>query len=201
MGFAGRVSRTFLVAIALAGAVPALAQFSDSYNFLKAVRDADGTKAMTYLNKPGAPVLNARDGSTGEGALHIVVKRHDETWLAVLLARGAQTEARDRDGNTPLLVATQLADVESARLLLQSGAKANATNTRGETPLIVAVQHRDLPSIRLLLAGGADPKIADTIAGKNARDYAAEDSRGTAIAKLLDDAKPKLPSNVAGPVR
>jgi len=50
--------------LALACATPAMAQFSDSYNFLKAVRESDGDEAMKYLNKPGAPVLNTRDPST-----------------------------------------------------------------------------------------------------------------------------------------
>ena len=71
MGRKGRVSRAMLVGLVLACAAPATAQFSDSYNFLKAVREANGDEAMKYLNKPGAPVLNTRDPSTGETALHI----------------------------------------------------------------------------------------------------------------------------------
>ena len=201
MGGRSGIARAGLtLAAACALAVPAVAQFSDSFNFIKAVRDGDGEKVMTYLNKPGQPVLNTRDGSTGETVLHIVVKKHDQTWLAFLLSRGAQTELRDREGNTPLLTAVHISDAESARMLLQYGAKVNATNGRGETPLVVAVQQRDLPSIRLLVTNGADPKIADTMAGKNARDYASEDNRGTAILRILDEAKPK-PSTVVGPVQ
>lgn len=201
MGAVRGISRTTAAAIvaALALAAPASAQFSEGYNFLKAVRDGDGTKAMEFLNKPGAPALNARDNTSGESALHIVIKRHDQGWLGFLLSRGAQVEAKDRAGNTPLITAVQLSDPESVRALLQYGAKVNATNASGETPIIIAVQRRDLPSIRLLIQNGADPKIADHVAGKNARDYAAEDARGTATLKVLDEAKPK-PTITMGPM-
>ncbi len=202
MGSVRGNSRTMAAAafVALAFAAPAFAQFSDSYNFIKAVRDADGAKAMEFLNKPGAPALNTRDNTTGETALHVVVKRHDETWLNYLLSLGANTELKDRDGNTPLMTAAQLSDSESIRALLQYGARVNTTNSGGETPLIVSVQRRDLPSIRLLIQNGADPKIADHVAGKNARDYASEDPRGSAALKILEDAKPKAAA-VMGPVK
>jgi len=201
MGIGRGFSRIVLAAATLALAMPAAAQFSDSYSFLKAVKDADGEKAMTYLDKPGQPVLNARDSGTGDTALHIVIRRHDMTWLGFLIGRGAQTELRDRDGNTPLMTAVQLSDAAATRLLLQAGAKPNAANSRGETPLIIAVQHRDLPIIRMLLAEGADPKIPDTIAGKSAHDYAAEDRRSDTVLKLLDETKPKPAKVISGPVR
>lgn len=187
---------------AIALSAPALAQFSESYQFMQAVKDRDGDKLMTFLNKPGQPTLNARDGASGDAALHILVRRHDTAWLGFLLARGAQVDIRDKNGNTPLMLAAQTSDPDSMRLLLLARAGVNATNSSGETPLIAAVQRRDLVSIRQLLAAGADPKIADTIAGKSARDYAAEDNRGAAVVKLLDDAKPKpagTASQISGP--
>ena len=186
--------------IALA-AGPAAAQFSDSFNFIKAVKDANGSDAMTYLNKPGQPVLNARDGESGGTALHIVTRRHDATWLSFLLARGADTALRDKQGLTPLLIAAQGSDVASATLLLQAGANVNAIDTNGETPLILAVHNRDLPMTRLLLTNRANPDTADTIAGKSARDYAQEDRRGTALVKMFDEAKAKPPTRVMGPTR
>ena len=190
------------VALSVALATPAVAQFSDSYQFMQAVKDRDGDKLMTFLNKPGQPTLNARDGASGDGALHVLVRRHDTAWLGFLLARGAQVDIRDKNGNTPLMLAAQTSDPDSMRLLLLARAGVNVANSSGETPLIAAVQRRDLVSVRQLLAAGADPKIADTIAGKSARDYAAEDSRGAAVAKLLDDAKPKpagAAAQISGP--
>jgi ankyrin repeat protein len=191
-----------LAAAGLLAAAPASAQFSDSYSFLKAVRDADPAETQKYLDKPGAPAVNSRDPATGETALHILVKRHDTAWMPSLLAHGAQTETRDKTGATPLMTAATLSDPDAVRLLLQYHANANAADAQGETPLIVAVQHRDLPTIRLLVAAGANPRQADRLAGKSARDYAAEDSRGGgAVLKLLDQSKPAAgTAGIAGPV-
>jgi uncharacterized protein len=197
----GRVSKVVLSGLALATAGPAVAQFSDSYTFLKAVRDSDGTKAMELLDKTGNPVLNTRDPSTGETALHIVIKQHNDTWLAFLLNKGAQTDLRDRDGNTPLHLAALAADGQAVGYLLAAKAKVDATNNSGETPLILAVHARDVAVVRQLIAAGANPKINDTIAGKSAADYAAEDSRGQVIAKLLAEAKPAPAKVLSGPVR
>jgi ankyrin repeat protein len=176
----------------------ASAQFSDSYNFLKAVRDRDGSKATDLLSKPGTVIIDTRDVSTGETALHIVVKRRDATWLAFLLARGAKADIRDRDGNTPLISATQIGFVEAADMLLKRRAQVDATNGQGETALILAVQQRDLAMVRLLLAAGANPARTDRAAGMSALDYARRDTRAAVILKLLEETKPAKP--VAGPM-
>jgi ankyrin repeat protein len=200
MGPKGGVSRAILCGLALACAAPATAQFSDSYNFLKAVREADGDKAMEYLNKPGAPVLNTRDRTTGETALHISVKQHQDSWVGFLLNKGANPDIRDNDGNTPLHYAALFGDITAMNYLVGMNAKVNQPNSRGETPLILAVHRRDPLLVRALMDAGADPKIADSMAGKSALDYAKDDPRGTAILKLLQDAKPATKKNVAGPV-
>ncbi|MDO6415990.1 ankyrin repeat domain-containing protein [Sphingomonas sp. BIUV-7] len=203
MGVRNRFAMIAAGAIGLALAMPASAQFSDSFSFLKAVKDRDGDKAMPLINKPGAPVLNTRDPNTGETALHIVTRAHDMTWLGFLLGRGASTEIKDKQGMTPLLAAAQTGDADATRLLLSAGANANAIDNSGETSLIFAVRNRDLAVGRLLMTAGANPDARDTIAGKSARDYATEDRRGTAMLKLLDEAKPAKAANgkISGPVR
>lgn len=188
-----------LVAAMLLGA-PAHAQFSDSYKFLKAVRDRDGAKVTEVIDVPGSTIINTRDYGTGEAALHIVVKRRDATWLAFLLAKGAKADIRDNEGNTPLIHAAQLGFVEGVQTLAGQGAGVNIANSRGETPLILAVHNRDIATVRALLAAGANPLLPDRIAGKSARDYAAEDRRSAALLKLIDEAKPAKPAGrIAGP--
>lgn len=201
MGVCVRFSMVAGVALGLVSAMPAAAQFSDSYSFLQGVKDRDGAKVMPFLDKPGSPVLNTRDSSTGETALHIVVKRHDTEWVNFLLYRGASTELKDRSGNTPLMLAAATGDIASANYLITYSANVNTINSSGETPLILAVHRRDIDMIHALIAAGADPAIRDTIAGKSANDYAAEDKRGTAIARALAEAKPKTATNkkIAGP--
>ena len=170
-----------IAAAAISFAAPAAAQFSDSYNFLKAVDDRDGEEASKFLNRPGSVIVNTRDSSSGRGALHIVVERKDRTWLAFLLQKGANPNIRDKEGLTPLMLATQLRFVDGAKILLANNAGVNDTNKRGETALIRAVQLRDAELVRLLLANGADPDLPDTLAGMSARDYAKRDRRAAAI--------------------
>jgi ankyrin repeat protein len=191
-----------LAALLTAGlaASPAPAQFSDSYQFMKAVRDRDGSKVQDYLDKPGTTIVNTRDSSSGESALHIVVQRRDSQWLGFLLSRGADPNLRDSNGNTALALAARLGWTDGVTALLARHANVNAANDRGETPLILAVQRRDLATVRLLLASGADPKAADHIAGMSAQDYAARDSRSQAILKAIEEAKPVKPAaEIAGP--
>ncbi|WP_246351922.1 ankyrin repeat domain-containing protein [Sphingobium subterraneum] len=180
----------------------AQAQFSEGYNFLKAVRDADGAKVMELVDRPGSTLIDSRDISTGETALMIVVARRDLSWLNFLLSKGAKPDLGDRAGNTPLIAATQLRFADGVRALLTKGASVDKPNGSGETALIRAVQLRDVSLIRILVDAGANPDKRDTLAGLSARDYAQRDGRAGPIMDALAKAKPgsatKAP--VQGPV-
>jgi len=188
-----------LIALALLAPVPAQAQFSDAYNFLKAVKDKDGQKATDLIQKPGSTVINSRDINSGENALHIVVARRDATWLAFLLAKGANPNLADNSGNTPLMNAVQGRFEEGVRTLLTFNAQVDKANDSGETPLIRAVQLRDVGLVRLLVAQGANPAKRDTIAGMSARDYAQRDNRTPGLVEALDAAKTS--AKPSGPVQ
>ncbi len=178
----------------------AFAQFSDGYNFLKAVRDRDGAKATEILGRPGSTIVNTRDIGTGQSALHIVIERRDTAWLGFLLGKGANPNIADGQGTTPLMLATRLRFLDGAQTLLDNGAQVDKANDSGETPLIRAVQMRDLPLIRLLVSRGANPDKADTLAGMSARDYAERDGRSQAILAILDSARKSVDSKT-GPVQ
>ena len=188
------------LAVAFLIAAPAAAQQqSQSYKFIEAVRKADGNTVTTMLDQPGQTIVNARDGSSGEGALHIVTRRGDGTYLRYLLARGADANMRDRQGNTPMMIAVEAGNPELVDILARSRANANLGNGGGETPLIRAVQRRDLTMVRAVMAAGGNPDQTDNVAGMSARDYAKADPRATAIAKLIDETPKKAPRAVAGP--
>ncbi len=195
-----RLSTALLAAGLIFSAAPAAAQqFSDSYQFLHAVSEADGAKVTEMLNKPGPPIVNARDVSSGEGALHIVVKRTDRTYLSFLLQHDANPDLRDRDGNTPLLLATNLNWLEGVRLLITYHADVDVANDHGETPLIRAVQLRNVQLVRELLDAGADPDKPDLLAGMSARDYAERDTRSPTIQRMLAEAPHRDRRAVSGP--
>lgn len=167
--------------------VPAVAQgFSESFTFLKAVRDRDGETVQNLVATPNAAIINARESSTGEGALHILVRGRDLNWLAFLLGKGARADLQSEDGTTPLMLAAQLGWVEGAEQLIARGADVNLGNNRGETPLIFAVQRRNLAMVRLLRSQGANPNQTDNVAGYSALDYARQDRRAAAILRELE---------------
>jgi ankyrin repeat protein len=185
-----------LAALALIAAVPAAAQsYSDSYTFLKAVKERDGTKVTSMVTTPGSTVINSRDRSNGEGALHYVVRERDPTWLSFLLGKGAKPDLQNQQGDTALSLAAQIGWVEGAQLLLARRATVDLANANGETPLILAVHKRNLAMVRLLLSRGANPRKTDSVAGYSALDYARQDPRAAAIAKLLET--PVVPARAA----
>ncbi len=153
-------------------ASPVAAQLSSpSYKFLDAVRKQNGADVEKALGETGPTVVNTRDVSNGETALHIVTARRDLTWLNFLLFKGANPNVRNDRGVTPLSLAVGLGWIEGAQALLGQGAQINDPGDGGETPLIGAVHLRNLALIRVLLAAGADPTRADN-SGRSARDYA-----------------------------
>lgn len=186
-------------------AAPVAAQgVSDSVAFIKAVRDADGGKAMALLAAPGSTVLNARDGGTGETALHIAVRRRDLPWTNFMVQRGVDPELRDKSGDTPLGLAARLGFPEGARALIAGGARIDGPNARGETPLIIAVQARRLDLVQMLVRNGANPQKQDTSAGYSALDYARQDNRSGPIVRALEEkragpAARKLPAPAPTP--
>ena len=194
---AGLNKRGILAAAALALiATPVLAQnvgFSEGYNFLKAVRARDGNTVENIVSNPSSTAINTRDPSTGEGALHIVVRGRDSNWLNFLLARGARPDIQSNDGTTPLILAAQIGWREGAELLLARRANPNLGNGRGETPLIFAVRRLDLPMVRLLIGQGANPNQTDNVVGNSAIDYARQERRAAAILRELEASRTPRP--------
>lgn len=185
--------------VAMLAAPVAAQQQSESYKFLQAIKEAKGNDVIAMLDRPGSTIVNARDLTSGEGALHIVVKRGDETYLRYLLQKGADPNLRDARGNTPMLLAVQGGQRDMIPILAAAKANPNLGNQSGVTPLILAVQGRSIDMVRLLIAAGADPDQADVMAGLSARDYATQDSRNPAIAKLFAETPKKARPAVSGP--
>ena len=128
--------------------------------------------------KPPAPVATAVAQAeatviathANSGTLYCGRLCQTDFWLtanvAILdaeLARGAQVDARDGDGRTPLHYAARLADISVVEALLERDADIDAIDYEGYTPLHVAATNRkdghrqDAAAIALLLERGAEP--------------------------------------------
>ncbi len=167
-------SAVFASLVASAAVVPPVwAQlYSPGYEFLKAVDDRDGDAVTAMLNEPGAgkTLINTRDITSGDTALHVVTKRRDALWVRFMLQRGANPNIRNSEGLTPLQIATRMGFIDGVEELIKRGAQVGVADSQGETPLISAVHQRNHQLVGRLLAQGADPDRNDN-SGRSARDY------------------------------
>ena len=84
------------------------------------------------------------------------------TIVQTLVLAGADVNARDPSGNTPLSIAESSGNAAMLPLLANLGATDSRVGpTNRQSSLVAAVRAGRLPEVRLLLASGADPNIAD----------------------------------------
>ena len=93
--------------------------------------------------------------------LFSAVKNDDIPSALSALEEGAEINARDAKGRTPLHWAVYIGSYDMAEFLLKHGADPNAVNRRHRTPLHWAVLKPGSELTRLLLSKGADPNIRD----------------------------------------
>jgi ankyrin repeat protein len=82
---------------------------------------------------------------------------------AMLIAAGADVDARNDQQNTPLHFAAQHGYAEACSKLIAAGAEANAENIGKFTPLGLALENSEGEIYRMLLAAGADELSADQL--------------------------------------
>jgi len=118
------------------------------------------------------PELVRGTGEHGFTALHVLMTEERFEVAALLLRAGADVDAVDDSGHTPLHL---VQDRRVLQVLLRHGANLEARGTRGDTPLIShAVEGPDTGShaiLSALLEAGADAEARD-VAGHRAVDYA-----------------------------
>jgi len=128
----------------------------------------------------------ARGGTMPAKPLMLAIEFAQEKVVDYLIESGAQIEAMDENGNTPLIKA--VADDRRARIvrrLLEMGANINAKNHHGVTPLHVAVQSGSDRMVNLLLEKHPELEVRTTN-GETALLIAAKEGFMPIVQSLLD---------------
>jgi ankyrin repeat protein len=116
-----------------------------------AVRNKNHT-AMEKLLDSGVPV----DGEPQENLLRFAVSTYDLDAMRLLLLFGANSNAKDQAGITPLYTATEVVFLEGAKMLLKYGADPNLSASQNrETPFAASLREGRAHFAQLYLEHGA----------------------------------------------
>lgn len=96
-------------------------------------------------------------------ALHSAAFKGDTQAGEALLAEGADVNAKDDRGHTPLYSAAWQGQKEMVAFLIEHGAEVDSHPDGGETPLSMAVGNNHKEVVELLLTKGADVNAADDL--------------------------------------
>jgi ankyrin repeat protein len=99
--------------------------------------------------------LSARDG-LGNTALHYTAQWRFDTWIPVLIKMGANIEAANATGETPLFAAVKQDSPSTIKALLDNGGSLNARDTLGNSLLHAAVRWHAIHGAETLLDKGLD---------------------------------------------
>jgi ankyrin repeat protein len=138
-----------------------------------------------YLQEIGGSI-DVRDSRNGKTALIMAVRSANSPLVDTLLETGADVNAQDNKGNTPLIIACsrRRSDLSMIHTLVAAGAKVNQVNQKGDTPLIKAVKPGKLKRVLALIDVGADVDAQDKL-GKTALVHAARYRKPKIIQALL----------------
>jgi hypothetical protein len=116
-------------------------------------------------------------------ALFLAVQNGKTTVAWMLLRSGANIEARNAHGDTPLWSACRENFTATARMLVSHGANVNVRDLNGQTPLMAAAHYGSIDVVKDLIGKGADTS-AISKTGATALSMAEKDGHAE-IAKLL----------------
>jgi ankyrin repeat protein len=123
--------------------------------------------------RPAEPAATAQEKTTAAptakgkavatAALFRAIENRNTARVKSAVARGADLEARNKNGCTPLYAAVAVPGGNRAmiKLLLEAGANPNARDPRGQIPLHVAARDWQISGVEQLVAAGSDVNARD----------------------------------------
>jgi ankyrin repeat protein len=174
-----------LIGLSGLGIGEAAAQFSETWEFLKAVK-ADDRRGIRDRQRKGANV-NAKDGD-GVPAMILAAEQGNLDLMKFILELGVNVDGRTEGRrDTALMRRAEIGDMEAVNFLVSSGANVNLKDRGGETALMKAARARKRRIVVYLISSGADVNETD-FTGRTALQYA-EEARARGIVRLLREAQ------------
>ena len=150
-----RTGNVPMAAIMVAGGAMGVSNRGDAFRDAVIYEDADMT---SLLLRAGADVNMELDGDENR-ALHVAAHEGFTAGVKTLLDHGADVEAVNSDGETPLLVAVRRQKFAVVELLILRGAHLGHTDSYGNTALSLAQRRRNMSLVRLLDSAQPFPTI------------------------------------------
>lgn len=124
----------------------------------------------------------ATSQETSSEGFYRAIRANDLSALSGMLTAGANVNAKDERGITPLMYAAWVGSSDAMTQLLDRGADPNLSNSSGSTALMLSAT--DIAKVRLLKARGANVNAAST-RGRTALFLAAMSDRSADTVRLL----------------
>lgn len=114
--------------------------------------DGEGDWRFAILFKRlSPPALASVSDANGDPILHMLVRRGRRDEIAIAPKSSTLVGRRDRNGITPIYLATQLNRLDELDLLMSIGASPDQRNGDADSPLMYAVRMRDAGLLRRLI--------------------------------------------------
>jgi ankyrin repeat protein len=176
------------LALAFVGVFLAAASIPAAQVTIFEAAESGDLETVTRLVKADAKLVEATN-SEGDTALHLAAgcRRGEPSALPLirlLLESGANIEARNARGQTPLLYSSYAGFRQAVELFLAKGASFRYQDRNGRTPLHYAAREGKAAVVEVLLGKGADPSVKDD-QGRTPLDYAALQNRAAVLEVFL----------------
>jgi len=105
--------------------------------------------------------IKKTEPQSGRTLLHDAVFHQSPDMVISLIEKGANINAADKEGYTPLILAVQSNNKQIADLLILKGADLNRRDIYGYTPLLWSLYYGNIDLAKILIEKRADVNIAD----------------------------------------
>jgi len=86
--------------------------------------------------------VNMKNEDGWTAVMYAIVYDYEHTnCIRALIKAGADVNAKDKDGFTPLMIASMYGHIDCIRELIKAGANVNLKNKNGETALMIAEKY------------------------------------------------------------